>query len=79
MQAERRRKLGLPPENPETAKPSTAQVEEKKVCSNKLSLPFNEINTFVIFTVVKNLIYQCLFSVQSRAHYLSNLLLRLNI
>ncbi|KAG6517642.1 hypothetical protein ZIOFF_021038 [Zingiber officinale] len=30
MQAERRRKLGLPPENPETAKPSTAQVEDKK-------------------------------------------------
>lgn len=41
MQAERRLKLGLPPENPETVKPSTAQVEEKKVSSNKLSLPFN--------------------------------------
>ena len=30
-QAERRRKLGLPPEDPDAAKPSAPVVEEKKV------------------------------------------------
>ena len=30
-QAERRRKLGLPPEDPVAAKPSAPAVEEKKV------------------------------------------------
>jgi hypothetical protein len=30
-QAERRRKLGLPPEDPATVKPSAPVVEEKKV------------------------------------------------
>lgn len=31
MQAERRRKLGLPPEDPVTVKPTQPVVEEKKV------------------------------------------------
>lgn len=31
MQAERRRKLGLPPEDPAAVKPSTPSVPEKKV------------------------------------------------
>lgn len=31
MQAERRRKLGLPPEDPVTVKPAQPVVEEKKV------------------------------------------------
>lgn len=37
LQAERRRKLGLPPEDPSAVKPSAPVVEEKKVlaCMDK--------------------------------------------
>jgi hypothetical protein len=37
-QAERRRKLGLPPEDPATVKPSAPVVEEKKVRGIKMGL-----------------------------------------
>ena len=37
FQAERRRKLGLPPENPEAQKPATPPVEEKKVSFDPLN------------------------------------------
>ncbi|XP_028090281.1 UBX domain-containing protein 1-like isoform X4 [Camellia sinensis] len=44
--AERRRKLGLPPEDPVAAKPSAPAVEEKKDNEAKVKMAFNTLLTY---------------------------------
>ncbi|XP_028058317.1 caldesmon-like isoform X3 [Camellia sinensis] len=44
--AERRRKLGLPPEDPVVAKPSAPAVEEKKDNEAKVKMAFNTLLTY---------------------------------
>lgn len=65
MQAERRRKLGLPPEDPVTVKPAQPVVEEKKVVI--LSDPIQ----ILIFcnSVMKYLFFSFVFSLMNLSFY----------